>query len=705
MYLYNVKTSQKSWLSRVGIVVIAAVLVEIISIVQYQQLRRLMSEEMDVRSRVVLLAMANEIGHTLELIEVTMNENLSEVQRTLPEPDSVYESLRLLIDDNPHVVGGCMAFVPDYYPSRGRLYEPYVHKVDGTFISEQIAGPGHDYTEHEAFQKVMETGSAAWSDPYSYGPDSLSFTTYSYPIRDAKGRLAAVCGLDLDLSWLGDTLNTHQTFASSFAMLLTREGRLVAGPSASRTPEAEVKQAVEILNGFLPASANPTISIRKTEMAREPFWNVAQVYKSDEVFARMRRMRRHQVIFLLLALAILAFMINRFARNEKNLRKASEEQARLGSELEVAKNIQTEMLPKDFPADIYGTLESAREVGGDIFDFYKRDGKLFFCIGDVSGKGVPAAMVMSVIHSLFRVVSKRLESPSLILRALNGELCRENDTNMFVTFFVGCLDLYSGVLYFANAGHDKPYLLDGSASLLATKANLPLGVFPDTEFVEQSCVLSPGSVLFLYTDGLTEAKNGRREAFGRPRVQEVLERCLASADMTPEKMVRSLSEAAHRFVGDAPQSDDLTMLAIRYAPYDQVHSEITLSNDMAEVSRLGDFVKDFCASLELDRKTASGLRLALEETVVNVMNYAYPGEERGPITVYANSNREEVRFTVLDEGVPFDPTAVLPADTTQEVQDRPIGGLGILLTRKLMDSVSYCRKAGKNVLSLTKSIV
>ncbi len=136
-----------------------------------------------------------------------------------------------------------------------------------------------------------------------------------------------------------------------------------------------------------------------------------------------------------------------------------------------------------------------------------------------------------------------------------------------------------------------------------------------------------------------------------------------------------------------------------------VCDQLTLVNDIDEVARLSVFVKDYFARLELDRKTSSGLRLALEEAVVNVINYAYPAGETGEVTIYAESDRKEIRFTIVDSGFPFDPTTVLPADTSLDAIDRPVGGLGVHLTRKLVDSVSYGRKHGKNVLTLTKSIV
>lgn len=698
-------SSIKSSISRVGIIVIAAVMVEVISIIQYQRLRGIMEEEMSSRNHMAVAAVADRIQYTLDKTELTMQENLWSIMRSMAHPDSVFSAVVHLVDDNPDVVGGCLAFSPYYYSSRGRLFEPYATKgKDGTIQVCQMAGEGHDYTRNDNYRRVLEQKEPSWTDPFFDEPDSLAYAIYSYPIMNIRGEVVAICGLQIDLSWLGNLLNTRQPFASTFSFLLTPEGDFVTGPPESRTSRAEVDLAVAIANGVLSASEYPDLLMRKTSLHKDPYWQVVQVYKASEVFENMKRMRIQQMMLILLGLAILAFMINLYARNEKKLRKASEEQARISGELSVARRIQEEMLPKSFPADIYGSLEPAREVGGDLYDFYQRDGKLFFCIGDVSGKGVPSAMLMSVIHSLFRVLSQKTEEPSRILKALNQELCRGNDSNMFVTFFAGCLDLYTGKLHYANAGHDKPYLLGGSPSQLAAKSNLPLGVFPETEFEPQECILSPGAMLFLYTDGLTEAKNSRRETFGRTRVQQILTACLANGHKTPESMVHAISDAAHRFAGDAPQSDDLTMLLIRYLPGELFKEQISLVNERTEVEKLGAFVKDFCGRLELDRKSAAHLRLALEEAVVNVINYAYPKGEKGDIDIYADSNRKEVRFTIVDSGVPFDPTAAISADTTLDAQNRPIGGLGILLTRKLTDSVSYCRKNDKNVLTLTKSI-
>ncbi len=702
----QVDSSKKSWLTRLGIMVIAAILVESLSIIQSRRIHAIMEEEMDVRSQMVLRSMQERIGHMLDMTESTMRENLRDIKLSLHNPDSIFRAMEYLIDDNPDIVGGCICFAPYYFPEKGRLYEPYAYKDDEeTIYLSQIAGEDHDYTQNPFYRKVVESGMADWSDPYLFGPDSVrSLTTYSYPVKDGSGRIVAVCGLDVDLSWMGETLNAHQHFPSSFGLVLTADGRQVAGPPPSRASAAVVERVMAQMQEDEELSSASEWVVRKVRMARDPYWQIAQVYKTDEVFAGMRRMRLQQLLFILLGLAILFFMIDRFARSEKKLRKASEQQARISGELEAARTIQKEMLPKAFPADIYGFLEPAREVGGDLFDFYRRDGKLFFCIGDVSGKGVPSAMLMSVIHSLFRMVSPHIESPSVILQRLNEQLCQGNDSNMFVTFFLGTIDYYTGHFRYANAGHDKPFLLTENVSLLPAKSNLPLGVFPNTVFEEQTLQLSPGNALFLYTDGLTEAKVEGGQAFGRSRVQASLQEAL-SRGMDARQTVLSMFDAAHDFLGDAAQRDDLTMLLVQYAPKDLVQDHIDLKNRAEELPRLSDFLKGVCASLALEKKLGQSLRLATEEAVVNAIKYAYPEGSEGIVSVYADSDRREIRFTIVDAGNPFDPTAAVPPDTRLDVQDRPIGGLGILLTRKIMDSVSYARKEGKNVLTLTKNIV
>lgn len=686
-------------MSRVGIVMIAALLMEIISIVQYERVSKMMTEEMHTSSRVVLDAMALEIEHLLNITEATMTENLWEVQRCIEDPDSVFPGLIRLIDDNPDVVGGCMAFVPDYFPSKGRLYEPFASKQGDKIIVSQIAGPDHDYTQNDEFKLIVETLEPNWTDPYFYGPDSIKLATYSYPIMDKKDRLAAVCGLDIDLSWLGDTLNVHQPSRSCFGLLVTDKGELIAGPSEDRTSPEIVARVISALDNGVQVSPVHGYSISTTSLDNESNWYLVQVFSTDEMSAKIRKMRLQNMLFILAGLVILAFMINRYTRNEKKLRTAVEQNARISGELQVASEIQQSMLPhhhlEQEDIDIRGLLVPAREVGGDLYDYFIRDGKLFFCIGDVSGKGAPSALLMAVTHSKFRSASTYESNPARIMQTINESSCENNDNNMFVTLFVGVLDLPTGILRYCDAGHDCPIILEKEGlRTLECNPHLPIGVFDDVCYTIQETTLAADSIVFLYTDGLTEAKDTQRSLFGLKRVESILTRC-SERKLKPEQIIGTVKESMQGFIGDAVQSDDLTMLCFHYTPkvFESTDTKtLVIKNNVSEVSGLSAFMKPYPREV----------RLAVEEAVVNVIDYAYPEGVEGDIEIKLMTDGNSFRVQIIDSGIPFDPTAQVRADTSLSAEERQIGGLGILLVRELMDSINYERIDGKNILTLSK---
>ena len=250
------------------------------------------------------------------------------------------------------------------------------------------------------------------------------------------------------------------------------------------------------------------------------------------------------------------------------LTEVTTREAAIARELDIARNIQMSMLPKQGlvdrkEIDLFSTLTPAKAVGGDLYDYFVRDNQLYFCIGDVSGKGVPAAMVMAVTSALFRSLSDGESSPAQVVNRLNDNLSSRNDSLMFVTLFFGILDLSSGKLRYCNAGHDAPLIIgpDGSVEMLEVESNLAVGVMPGWEFVEQEVTLKPGSLLFLYTDGLTEAENPVHALFGMDRI---LEEARKDNKQSPADFVSSMKAAVHTFVDGAEPSDDLTMLAIRY---------------------------------------------------------------------------------------------------------------------------------------------
>ena len=402
-------------------------------------------------------------------------------------------------------------------------------------------------------------------------------------------------------------------------------------------------------------------------------------------------------------------------RQMDELKQINEQKGRIEGELKIARDIQMSMLPKKYPPfperkdiDVFGQLTPAKEVGGDLFDFYIRDEKLFFCIGDVSGKGIPASLYMVVTKSLFRTVSSHEASPEKIIHALNEVLSQDNDSNMFVTFFVGVLDLPTGRLHYCNAGHDAPLLVGHTgAGLLPVDSNLPIGVMQGWKFTKQETLVDPDTTIFLYTDGLNEAENISHQQFEMTRVLDVAHKLQQQNQFNPITIVGQMTDAVRQFVGEADQSDDLTMLALQYTKHQEnvtYQRSLTLTNDLKRVPRLNTFIDEVCEANGFDMATTMQINLAIEEAVVNVMNYAYPEGTKGDITIETKANNSEVFFIISDTGKPFDPTAKAEVDITLSAEDRSIGGLGIHLIRQIMDHINYERVDGHNILTLIKKL-
>ena len=232
------------------------------------------------------------------------------------------------------------------------------------------------------------------------------------------------------------------------------------------------------------------------------------------------------------------------------------------NELSIARDIQKAMLPAGFPdrpdIDMYARQTPAKAVGGDLYDFLLRRDRLYFCIGDVSGKGVPAALVMAMVRSAFQLLTESSPGPDSIVSRMNEPLVRRNDLGLFVTIIVGVLDLGTGHLRLCNAGHCPP-LINGKP--VTVDSNLPIGVMPDWEYTVQEADLAPGDTIFLYTDGLDEAENGQMELFGRQRITDILQ---DSSSLPPRALIERMSKAVTDFVSDTEQSDDLTMFALQW---------------------------------------------------------------------------------------------------------------------------------------------
>ena len=718
-------------------IILAAIVLILISGAQFYYFQKILADELDIRAESELTMKAIVIKSALNLSENSLRGHLWDMERNIASPDSLDGVMERVLRSHPNLVGCWIAFVPNYYPDKGRLFEPYAYWDHGNIGTKVIGTDGHDYTESVYFQRVVSTKTSVWVNPYVDSYTGTNMVSYAVPIHDHKKKqTVAVFGLDVSTKWLGDTLNHRHIYESSYDLLLTKDGQLVAGPKSEKVKQSDMNHIVSIIND---SSVTKRVSKTGRSMVAtfhdqddhekgyvyyssfkgKPEWQIAVVCYDDEIFGPLRHVHMTILLTSLAGLIVLGFIVSYFIKNNQKLAATKKAKERIDSELRIASNIQMQMLPeqtlsaKRDDIDIYGSLLPAREVGGDLYDYFIRDEKLFFCIGDVSGKGVPAAMHMAGTHAWFRAVSSHQSNPAHIMQTINEMLCERNESSMFITLFIGVLDLPTGRLCYCNAGHDAPVILRGersevrgetSANALPVKANLPVGIFDNVQYEKQEAELKSGATIFLYTDGLTEAMNKEHKQFGIKRVMSLLDN---AGDLKPRQLLGMMNMEVYSFADGMEQSDDLTMLAIRYTPkqFESTFAEeLTMKNDVHEVTRFSSFMKSVIERLDIEKSLGRQLRLAVEEAVVNVINYAYPDDTEGDVTVKMMSDGETLQCQIIDSGIPFDPTTKEKVDITLSAAERQVGGLGILLVRELMDSINYERKDEQNVLTLTKKI-
>jgi serine phosphatase RsbU (regulator of sigma subunit)/anti-sigma regulatory factor (Ser/Thr protein kinase) len=408
----------------------------------------------------------------------------------------------------------------------------------------------------------------------------------------------------------------------------------------------------------------------------------------------------------------------RVAERTEELRQTTAEKERISSELRIASEIQRSILPRTFPPfperedfAIYAETIPAREMGGDFYDFFLIDADhLGFVIADVSDKGVPAAIFMAVSRSLIKATARKGVTPGDCLQHVNSLLCPDNDSSMFVTVFYGVLNTRTGEVAFSNAGHNLPYLLrsTGDVEVVRGTGGMALGVMDGQRFETKRTTLRSGDTLFLYTDGITEAM----DPDSRPFTDERLRSMLQGADSFPPKelLQRAITEV-RRFTQGATQSDDITALALQYhggAPNAEDMMEdrlsVSLTNNRSEIERVGELVEAFGARHDLPPPVVFAVNLALEETLMNVISYGYGDNAEHQIQVRLALDQGEVRAEVEDDGAPFNPLEAPVPDVSRPIETRPVGGLGIHLTRQVMDGLEYRRQGNKNLLIMRKRV-
>ena len=391
---------------------------------------------------------------------------------------------------------------------------------------------------------------------------------------------------------------------------------------------------------------------------------------------------------------LVGFVISSFVRRQVRMQAAKE--------LTMAKDIQLSALPNVFPPfpeeprfDIWASMATAKEVGGDFYDFYfTGPASVLFLVADVSGKGVPAAMFMMRAKTLVKSIAQTGKPLAQVFEEANNALCEGNSSNTFVTVWAGELDVRTGRVTYVNAGHNPPIVLGGDkAEYLKSRPSLALGAMPGTRYRVGERQLEPGDSIYLYTDGIVEQPDASGEGYGEGRLLGVLSGRVHHRDSALEAVLADV----RRHGEGVEQADDCTQLVMRYRGDPEVvsHEYVPTAEDLAKAT------EDLQAALApVPDKYKNQLLVAADEIFANIVRHSKA--TAWSLAVMRTRNPAGVRLTIMDDGLPFDPLSHRDPDTTLSADDREVGGLGILIVKKTMSPVTYRRLNGKNVLTIGK---
>jgi PAS domain S-box-containing protein len=401
---------------------------------------------------------------------------------------------------------------------------------------------------------------------------------------------------------------------------------------------------------------------------------------------------------------------------QKNLeRELAKANKRMGQELSTGRDIQMSMVPDKFPAfpeheefDIRGLLQPAREIGGDFYDYFFIDPeKLCICVGDVSGKGVPAALFMAVTKTLIKATAGEDHSPASIITRVNDEISKDNPSCMFITLFLGILHIRSGEFRYTNAGHPYPYLkrASGDVETLGQVHGPVVGAVDGMAYGEGCLQLGKDDQLLIFTDGVTEAMDVTDQLYGERRVIEYLQ---SAGNPSPDALVAGALESVETFAGEAEQADDVTILTLDFCiePEDVSAQalEIIICNKLEEIDTVNDAFTDFAEQCGIPMSVSLKVNMVFDELLNNIISYGYGDEEQHNIDVALECSDDHLLISISDDGVPFNPFTREDPDTTLSLDERSIGGLGIHLVKNVMDETKYQRRHKRNIVTLIKKL-
>lgn len=619
--------------------------------------------------------------------EFSMDDMQDDVLERLSQPDEFPQITERILRENSFLKAAAIAFVPYFYPEKGYWFEPRSTRRGNDIISGVIGGRYHDYTQMKWYLAGMETEekNGVWSSPYvDRSQENAYIMSLSLPLYHQKKKVGVLC-LDVELAGLKKLLRKIEPYPGSECWLLDKDGTVLVS-----------SDSIDISNGdFFVDSKYISISDMTVLLA----------CPKKAVYGDSTKL--NLVIFglLFLGMLLLGYIVQHTVRTILHLHEARQQQQIMDQEMRIAHDIQMDILRSDFPQELCATLLPMKEVGGDLYDFYQQDHILYFIIGDVSGKGVPATMMMAATVNLFRMAASHFSTPAEIMGEINRILSARNPSMMFVTAFVGKMDTQHGLLTYCNAGHNPPIL---NMNLLATDPDIPLGYQADYDYHQYGAMFPEGSRIVLYTDGISESRNEDHQLMGTQRLLSIVN---SHYTEPVGEMTAHIVNDTRRYAGRSEQVDDMTLMCIANDSPQQVPA-LSITNEIEELQRVKSLLREYCDCLGCGRKLTRKILLAVEEAVANIINYAYPRGVLGQISIdiqgtpaSGGDQKGDLTISITDSGDSFDPTARQQVDVEQTIGERQVGGLGIYLYQQLMDSVVYERTDdGRNILIMTKEI-
>lgn len=638
-----------------------------------------------------------ELAHKVFIYEVyDMYEATEEIVRYFPEFDrsenELFTMLQSVLVHFPILSSCYVSYIPACSPTPGQLYAPCASRRSQDTIVVHDFASSLNYLERDWYIYGLTTDDEEgyWSLPYNDYENAAPIFTNSQKVYDSQGRLVGVAAADCTLKWTKQMLEGIMPYPDAVCQLFSTDSTLIV----SCGNVSQIDDMIVLEKELSPTSMRLVIGVPKHHI-------------SDDI----ADISLLTFLVLVSGLLIVGLLLRHMLREQDAFVRVETANRVLEKALQIARGIQLGMLPNngekltvkgdqdETDAQIEAMLIPMHEVGGDLYDYSRKGDDLFFIIGDVSGKGVPAAMFMSATVNLFRSAVLRLQSPKAIMEDMNQVLSENNPSLMFVTAFVGRLHVPTGELLYCNAGHCEPIHLrtgiSGNTTMTVNlEPNIPLGFDSKFRFKEQGMLLGEGDTIVLYTDGITEARDAQHAMMGLRRWQSIVE----SQGAGVEKLLLQVKE----FIGTAKQSDDITLMTIRKTT--AVQPLILRGENKAErwpLMRAALREYGLCTGMEpgMLKKT----ELVIEEAVVNVFNYSQATWIELELNTTGTTTKA-LEVTIRDNGIAFDPTEKAEVDIDRAMQERQIGGLGIDLMRKIADEVHYQRSDDINTLTILKNI-